>query len=68
MGSLDIQVSGNGKKQQTALERKGLTWNFTGRQSELWLGGSIKCFALASYSLYRLTLIFFLWPKAVHFY
>lgn len=68
MGSLDIDVSGNGKKQQTALERKGSTCNFTGGQSELWLGGSINCFALASYSLYRVTLIFFLWPKAVHSY
>lgn len=67
-GSLDIEVSRNSKKQQTALERKGLTCTSTCGQNELWLGGSINYFAFASYSLYCATLILSLWLKAVYSY
>lgn len=66
--SLDAEVSGNGKKQWTALERKGLTCASTCGWSELWLGGSINHFALATYSLRCATLIFSLRPKAVYSY
>lgn len=68
LGSLDIEVSGNSKKQQTALERKGLTCTSACGWSELWLGGSINHFVLASYSLCCATLVLSLWPKAVYFY